>query len=157
MAFVTDSNRPQLIWQPPPTGCLTASGASEVPYLLTKGGPAAGPRRSTTWGPRLWRRTFGNAAGLWPAIHMGLTFRTSGLRSGAGRYKYSGPEALVWQRYIMANAGDIVLRSRVWPPGAERCVTAAQGRSRARQQTGRDPDIERGRLGFVQCCPFCRG
>ena len=34
MAFVTDSNRPQL-WQPPPTACLTASGAaSEVPYLL---------------------------------------------------------------------------------------------------------------------------
>ena len=28
MAFVTDSNRPQPLWQPPPTACLTASGAT---------------------------------------------------------------------------------------------------------------------------------
>ena len=35
MAFVTDSNRPQPLWQPPPTACLTTSGAaSEVPFLL---------------------------------------------------------------------------------------------------------------------------
>ena len=35
MAFVTDSNRPQPLWQPPPTACLAASGAaSEVPSLL---------------------------------------------------------------------------------------------------------------------------
>ena len=35
MAFVTDNNRPQPLWQPPPTACLTASGAaSEVPSLL---------------------------------------------------------------------------------------------------------------------------
>ena len=27
MAFVTDSNRPKPLWQPPPTACLTASGA----------------------------------------------------------------------------------------------------------------------------------
>ena len=27
-AFVTDSNRPQPLWQPPPTACLTASGAA---------------------------------------------------------------------------------------------------------------------------------
>ena len=34
MAFVTDSNRPQPLWQPPPTACLTAAGAaSEVPSL----------------------------------------------------------------------------------------------------------------------------
>ena len=34
-AFVTDSNRPQPLWQPPPTACLTASrAASEVPSLL---------------------------------------------------------------------------------------------------------------------------
>ena len=34
MAFVTDSNRPQLLWQPPPTACLTASeAAAEVPSL----------------------------------------------------------------------------------------------------------------------------
>ena len=34
MTFVTDSNRPQPLWQPPPTACLTASGAaSEVPSL----------------------------------------------------------------------------------------------------------------------------
>ena len=31
MACVTDSNRPQPLWPPPPTACLTASGAaSEV-------------------------------------------------------------------------------------------------------------------------------
>ena len=35
MAFVTDSNRPQPLWQPPPTACLTAAvAASEVPSLL---------------------------------------------------------------------------------------------------------------------------
>ena len=32
MAFVTDSNHPQLLWQPAPTAHLTASGtAFEVP------------------------------------------------------------------------------------------------------------------------------
>ena len=42
MAFVTDSNRLQPLWQPPPTACLTASGAtSEAPSLLVHrwGGP----------------------------------------------------------------------------------------------------------------------
>ena len=35
MAFVTDSNRPQPLWQTPPTACLTASeAASGVPSLL---------------------------------------------------------------------------------------------------------------------------
>ena len=35
MAFVTDNNRPQPLWQPPPTACLTLSGAaSEVPALI---------------------------------------------------------------------------------------------------------------------------
>ena len=35
MALVTDSNRPQPLGQPPPTACVTASGAaSEVPSLL---------------------------------------------------------------------------------------------------------------------------
>ena len=35
MAFVTDSNRPQPLRQPPPTACLTTSrAASEVPSLL---------------------------------------------------------------------------------------------------------------------------
>ena len=35
MAFVTDSNRPQPLWQPPPTACLAASGfTSRVPCLL---------------------------------------------------------------------------------------------------------------------------
>ena len=34
MAFITDSNRPQPLRQPPPTACLTASGAaSEAPSL----------------------------------------------------------------------------------------------------------------------------
>ena len=35
VAFVSDSNRPQPLWQPPPTACLSASGAaSEAPSLL---------------------------------------------------------------------------------------------------------------------------
>ena len=35
MAFVTDGNRPQALWQPPPNACLTASGtAVEIPSLL---------------------------------------------------------------------------------------------------------------------------
>ena len=35
MTLATDRNRPQPLWQPPPTACLTASGAaSEVPSLL---------------------------------------------------------------------------------------------------------------------------
>ena len=35
VAFVTDSNRPQPLRQPPPTACLAAPGAaSEVPSLL---------------------------------------------------------------------------------------------------------------------------
>ena len=35
MVFVTDSNRPQPLWQPPSTAYQTASGAtSEIPFLL---------------------------------------------------------------------------------------------------------------------------
>ena len=35
MALATDSNRPQPLWRPPPTACLTTPGAaSEVPSLL---------------------------------------------------------------------------------------------------------------------------
>ena len=49
MAFVTDSNRPQPLWQPPPTACLTTFGtASEVPSLLMHpwgGGGAWSPRK----------------------------------------------------------------------------------------------------------------
>ena len=39
MAFVTDSNRPQPLWRPPPTACPTASGAaSEVlPFSCAPG------------------------------------------------------------------------------------------------------------------------
>ena len=41
MAFVTDRNRPQPLRQPPPSVCLTASGAaSEVPSLLMHPWPA---------------------------------------------------------------------------------------------------------------------
>ena len=29
MAFVTDSNRPQPLWEPPPTACLNAFGAQK--------------------------------------------------------------------------------------------------------------------------------
>ena len=44
MAFAPDSNRPQPLWQPPPTAYLTASGAaSEVPSLRMH--PWRGPLR----------------------------------------------------------------------------------------------------------------
>ena len=44
MAFITDSNRPQPVWQPPPTADFTASGAaSEVPSLLMR--PCPSPNR----------------------------------------------------------------------------------------------------------------
>ena len=44
MAFVTDSNRPQLLWQPPPTAYLTTFGAaSEVPSLLMHPPPPPPP------------------------------------------------------------------------------------------------------------------
>ena len=56
MAFVTDSNRPQPLWQPPPTACLTASGtAFEVLSLLMHplgGGGVTAPFRITkAWCP----------------------------------------------------------------------------------------------------------
>ena len=42
--FVTDSNRPQPLWQPPPTACLTASGAaSEAPFLSDAPPPPHNP------------------------------------------------------------------------------------------------------------------
>ena len=45
MAFVTESSRPQPLWQPPPTACLTACGvASEVPSVLLH--PCWSPRAS---------------------------------------------------------------------------------------------------------------
>ena len=44
MAFVTDSNRPQPLQQPPPTACPTGSvAASEVPSLLTLPRPPPPP------------------------------------------------------------------------------------------------------------------
>ena len=47
MAFITDSDRPQPIWQPPPTARLTASGAaSEVPSLLMHPCPPPPPRHT---------------------------------------------------------------------------------------------------------------
>ena len=50
MAFVTDSNHLQPLWQPPPTACSTAPGAaSEVPSLLMQ--PRAGPLEKTDGGP----------------------------------------------------------------------------------------------------------
>ena len=43
VAFGTDSNHPQPLWQPPPTACLTASRAtSEVPSLLMHPGGGGG-------------------------------------------------------------------------------------------------------------------
>ena len=43
IAFVTGSNRPQPLWQPPPTTYLTASGAaSDVPSLLMHPGGGGG-------------------------------------------------------------------------------------------------------------------
>ena len=58
-AFATDSNRPQPLWQPPPTACLTASRAtSEVPSLLMHPWGCPQPTRSSPSrhgpGHRLW-------------------------------------------------------------------------------------------------------
>ena len=52
MVFVTDSNRPQPLRQPPPTACLTASGAaSEVPSLLMHpwGGGSTAQHSTAQW------------------------------------------------------------------------------------------------------------
>ena len=43
MAFVTDSNRPQPLWQPPPTACLTASGAPSLGMHPCQSPLPAGP------------------------------------------------------------------------------------------------------------------
>ena len=44
-AFVTDSNRPHPLWQPPPTACLTASrAASGAPALQVGPSPSRAPR-----------------------------------------------------------------------------------------------------------------
>ena len=53
MAFITDSYRPQPLWQPPPTASPTASGAaSEVPSLLMRpwGGEEGGCGPATAVG-----------------------------------------------------------------------------------------------------------
>ena len=59
--FVTDSNRPQPLWQPPPTACLTASGAaSEAPSRLMHpwGGVGVGGWVMAGW--------VGHLRPLWP-------------------------------------------------------------------------------------------
>ena len=43
-AFVTDSNRPQPLWQPPPTACLTASGAPSETSIRRPPSLTHGPR-----------------------------------------------------------------------------------------------------------------
>ena len=54
MAFVTDSNRPQPLWQPPPTASLPASGtASEVLSLLTHPCPPPLYSSARCWVSRL--------------------------------------------------------------------------------------------------------
>ena len=53
MAFVTDTNRPQLLWQPPPTACLPASrAASEVPSRLMHPCPPPPPTLVSSAGGR---------------------------------------------------------------------------------------------------------
>ena len=69
MAFVTDSNRPQPLWQPPPTACLTASGAaSEVPCLLTH---PVGSLVQLDDGLSVFRcwTVSGSLGGAWPQVH----------------------------------------------------------------------------------------
>ena len=47
MAFVTYSNRPQPLWRPPPTACLSTSGAaSEAPSLLMHPCPPPPPQKA---------------------------------------------------------------------------------------------------------------
>ena len=54
LAFITDSNRLQPLWQPPPTACLTASGAASVvpsrPIQPFWGGPLAAPAAAASAG-----------------------------------------------------------------------------------------------------------
>ena len=72
--FVTDSNRPQALWQPPPTACLTASGAvSEVPSpsnasLWGGGGQPTDPFAKTA--PRSVLRLLTSLSLLLVALHV---------------------------------------------------------------------------------------
>ena len=57
MAFVTDSNRPQPLWQPPPTACPTASGAaSEIPSKAYRSSAPPNWSPGTGWGTAPRRR-----------------------------------------------------------------------------------------------------
>ena len=48
-AFVTDSNCPQPLWQPPPTACLTASGAASGPFPSNAAPPPAPSAVQVGW------------------------------------------------------------------------------------------------------------
>ena len=56
LAFVTDSNRPQPLWQPPPSTCLTASGAASVhaPARAPFAPPTVPQPMGTTGSRRSW-------------------------------------------------------------------------------------------------------
>ena len=93
MAFVTDNNRPQPLWQPPPTACLTASGAaSEVPSLLMHPCHRAfmGHTRSARTTSARPRGTCGG--------HQKCKKTTGGLRQRQRTTKYDGPSRPPSQR-----------------------------------------------------------
>ena len=87
MAFVTDSNRPQRLWQPPATACLTASGAvSEVPYILMHDATGCNVVASLPFCiPSMTQSPWKRNGAIWKhqlgATTMVLAFRTTGLKT----------------------------------------------------------------------------
>ena len=60
IAFVTNSNRPQSLWQPPPTACLAAAGATSEVLSLSGLGQGCVPTNAASLAVRLdvWCATF---------------------------------------------------------------------------------------------------
>ena len=95
MALVTDSDRPQPLWQLPPTACLGASGAaSEVPSLLMQPWVWVSVWAILRGGNRTkWR----SAGGLG---HLGIGLEPRSPRYGPilvwGRLRCPGPKRSFW-------------------------------------------------------------
>ena len=147
MAFVTDSHRPQPLWQPPPTACLTAfEAASEVPSLRMhpwcESAPLLTGIRPNHVEGRPWRSVV--AQGL----HSPLFLRTRGVPAaatcgqGAGQPGLGGPDA--------RHAGNGTSTTSQRPLCASRLL--ALGRTQFGQQF-EETDLERHRSDPV--LPSC--